>query len=126
MATVLTMPETRDSGFQTEEIPEKQESVVGLPEQAQQGNEVAAGEDEELDFDDFDEDDFDDEFDDDFEEEAEDEYDVVEEFEDDFVFVDPAEKKAEEDPQGDDEAGGVLQILRSMVSSQSSTYRRRA
>ena len=36
-----------------------------------------------------------DEFDDDFEEEAEDEYDVVEEFENDFVFVDPAEKKKE-------------------------------
>ncbi len=49
--------------------------------------------DEELDVEEFDDDDFDDEFDDDFEDEDEGEYDVVEEFEDDFTFVDPATKK---------------------------------
>ena len=49
--------------------------------------------DEELDIEEFDDDDFDDEFDDDFEDEDEGEYDVVEEFEDDFTFVDPATKK---------------------------------
>ncbi len=101
MATVLTMPETRDSGLQTEELPEKQESFVGLPEQAQQGNEVAAGEDEELDFDDFDEDDFDDEFDDDFEEEIKGEYDLEddqygEEFNQEFGHLNPTEEGEEE------------------------------
>ena len=112
MATVLAMPETSDSGLKAEELPEQQESFVGLPKQAPQENEVAAGEDEGLDFDDFDEEDFDDEFDDDFEEEAEDEYDVVEEFENDFVFVDPAEKESKDDgkaadggDQDDDGAG---------------------
>ncbi len=50
-------------------------------------------EEEELDIEEFDDDDFDDEFDDDFEDEDEGEYDVVEEFEDDFTFVDPATKK---------------------------------
>ena len=50
-------------------------------------------EEEELDIEEFDDDDFDDEFDDDFEAEDEGEYDVVEEFEDDFTFVDPATKK---------------------------------
>ena len=49
--------------------------------------------DEELDIEEFDDDDFDDEFDDDFEDEDEGEYDVVEEFEDDFTFVDPTTKK---------------------------------
>ncbi len=49
--------------------------------------------DEELDIEEFDDDDFDDEFDDDFEDEDEGEYDVVEEFEDDFTFTDPAIKK---------------------------------
>ena len=48
---------------------------------------------EELDIEEFDDDDFDDEFDDDFEDEDEGEYDVVEEFEDDFTFVDPATKQ---------------------------------
>jgi len=46
-----------------------------------------------LDIEEFDDDDFDDEFDDDFEDEDEGEYDVVEEFEDDFTFVDPSTKK---------------------------------
>ena len=88
MATVLTMPETKESDLHTEQFPLEAEAFEGQPQR-----EGERAEDEDLDFEDFDEEDFDDEFDDDFEEEAEDEYDVVEEFENDFVFVDPAEKK---------------------------------
>ena len=78
MATVLAMPETKESELQTEQFPLEAEAFEGQP---QREGEYAEDEDEELDFEDFDEDDFDDEFDDDFEEEADDEYDVVEEFE---------------------------------------------
>ena len=105
MATVLDMPETSEEVQVVEAFPVLTETVVANPLESAP---VAESEDEDegLDYDDFDEDDFDDEFDDDFEEEAEDEYDVVEEFEDDFVFVDPAEKKKKEESEQSTDDGG--------------------